>query len=52
MGKAIMSAYGLAYEGHSVPGVVPVPHLSVTNVQAIGAGFCKMQPIVVSIVAL
>jgi hypothetical protein len=26
----------------SVSGAPPAPHLSVTNVQAIGVGFCKM----------
>jgi hypothetical protein len=47
-GKAVMSVDGPAYEGHSVPGVTPAPHLSVANVQAIGAGYCKMHPSVVS----
>jgi hypothetical protein len=37
-----------AYEGHSVPGAPPAPHLSVTNVQAIGVGFCKMSAASVS----
>jgi hypothetical protein len=31
-----------AYEGHSVPGASPAPHLSASNVQTIGVGFCKM----------
>jgi hypothetical protein len=32
-GKAVMTADGPTYEGHSVPGVAPVLHLSVSNVQ-------------------
>jgi hypothetical protein len=31
-----------AYEGHSVSGAPPAPHLSAANVQAIGMDFCKM----------
>jgi hypothetical protein len=51
-GKALMPMDGLAYEGHSMPGVAPAPYLSVANVQAIGVGFCKMQPSAVSATAI
>jgi hypothetical protein len=51
-GKVVITADGPAYEGHSVLGVAPMPHLSVSNVQVIGAGFCKMQPSVVSAATL
>jgi hypothetical protein len=37
-----------AYEGHSVPGAPPAPHLLATNLQAIGVGFCKMPAVSVS----
>jgi hypothetical protein len=36
------------YEGLSVPGAPPAPHLSAANVQAIGVGFCKMSVVSVS----
>jgi hypothetical protein len=44
----LMMDDGPANVGHSVPNVPPAPHLSVANVQAIGEGFCKMHPSVVS----
>jgi hypothetical protein len=42
-GKYVVTSMmeAIAYEGHSVPGAPPAPHLYVTNVQAIGVGFCK-----------
>jgi hypothetical protein len=43
-GKSAVSSMmeATAYEGHSVLGAPPAPHLSDVNVQAIGVGFCKM----------
>jgi hypothetical protein len=41
-GKAPLILDGSAYEGHSVPGAPPSPHLSAATVQAIGVGFYKM----------
>jgi hypothetical protein len=43
-GKSVVTSMmeATAYEGHNVLGAPPAPHLSVTNVQAIGVGFCKM----------
>jgi hypothetical protein len=51
-GKAPLILDGPAYEGHNVLGVPPAPHLSAATIQAIGVGFCKMQPSTVSAVAL
>jgi hypothetical protein len=47
-GKVPMSVANPLYEGHSVPGAPPAPHLSLGNVQAIGCDFCKMPPSAVS----
>jgi hypothetical protein len=51
-GKATMPMDGPTYEGHSIPGASPAPHLSTANVQSVDVGFCKMQPSVVSATAL
>jgi hypothetical protein len=51
-GKVPLNLDGPAYEGHSLPGAPPTPHLSAATVQDIGVGFCKMQPSAVSAVAL
>jgi hypothetical protein len=50
--KMPLNLDGPTYEGHSVPGAAPAPHLSVATVQAIGVGFCKMQPSAVSAAVL
>jgi hypothetical protein len=47
-GKAPLADVGPAYEGHTIPGAPPTPHLSLGNAQAIGFGFCKMPPGAVS----
>jgi hypothetical protein len=41
-GKSPLADEGLAYEGHTISGPPPSPHLSLGNAQAIGVGFCKM----------
>jgi hypothetical protein len=51
-GKTPVSMIDPLYEGHSMPGAPPAPHLSLENVQAIGSGFCKMSPNAVSEKAL
>jgi hypothetical protein len=43
-GKAPLADEGSAYEGHTIPGALSSPHLSLSNAQVIGVGFCKMPP--------